>query len=359
MKIGIVTTFFKTTGGISTFVKNVVTNSSDATISPIIFSPDVGPVSVEGCLTSFLCPKSRLSVVTSLVKQLLEFDVRFVQCHGTWYLLFGCLVYKYFRRLAGVRVRVVTIKHTDLDRPSYIKRLILQVIDNASDGIVFVSNYLREKYQHDFGFNYVKPLKVVHPGCGMVVVNQTLKAELAARLGFNNKRPLLTYIGLFQYPGKVRGLILLLESVALLKKSLPSLQLAIAGRGCLKAEVIAAIERLSLQGTVMIIEDLDTPYELLQLSDLHCHISLQDNFPLVVLEALSSGTPVVASEVGELPNIGIEGLIIAGSTPNVIKDVIRLALEQPPVVDMEALRRRFDWSRATEELNAFTLGNHA
>lgn len=355
MRVGFVTTFYSKVGGISTFVRNVVKHSRIDGNIPFIFSPDK-PSSIEDENYIVLCQGGRLKLILSLIRQLEKYQIYHIQCHGTWYLLLACIIYKRVMGLFAREVRVITVKHSDIETPIMIKRCILQAIDNQSDGVVFVSKYLKEKYEKEFNFHYKVATEVVNPGCGEIVARQQEVARLSSLLDIHFRRPLLTYIGLFEYPGKVRGLVVLLEALALISSKLPDVFLAIAGRGSLKNEVEAAIERLSLQSYVMILDSVDNPYALLQLSDLHCHISLQDNFALVVLEALSTGTPVVASAVGELPNIDLEGLVIVDAEPEAIAATICNCIASPPKVNVDDIHKLYNWNVTATKLNRIILG---
>jgi len=355
MRVGIVTTFYSSVGGISTFVRNVVNHSLTDGNRPLIFSPDrLLPEEDENYVS--LCQGGRAKVAVSLLRQLRKHQICRIQCHGTWYLLLACIIYKHVMRLFARKVRVITVKHSDLATPKMIKRWILQAIDNQSDGVVFVSKYLKEKYEQAFGFNYRVLVAVVNPGCGEVAVRQEEVRQLSLLLDIHSHRPLLTYIGLFEYPGKVHGLVVLLEALTLIRSKLPDVFLVIAGRGSLKNEVEEAIERFSLQSSVLILESIDNPYALFQLSDLHCHISFQESFGLVVLEALSTGTPVVASAVGELPNIDLEGLVTVDANPEAIAATICRCIAYPPKVDITELLKRYSWDITASELNRITLG---
>lgn len=355
MRIGIVTTFYRKVGGISTFVRNVVRHSCNNRDKLFVFSPDnLSPERSDNYV--FLGQTGRVKVILSLVRQLRKYQIYRIQCHGTWYLLLACVIHKHIMRLFACKVRVIAVKHSDLTKPSIIKRWILQAIDNQSDGVVFVSRYLKEKYERDFNFKYKIPVAVVNPGCGEVAVLQAEVEQLSVLLNIHSHQPLLTYIGLFEYPGKVRGLVVLLEALALIKSKLPDVLLAIVGRGSLKDEVEAAIERLSLQDSVLILESLDSPYALLQLSDLHCHISFQESFGLVVLEALSTGTPVVASAVGELPNLKLEGLVIVETFPETIAATVCNCIAFPPKVNLADVRKRYNWNVTASKLKRITLG---
>lgn len=348
-KLCIVTTFYASVGGISTYVKNVVESYKKAGLNIIVISPDIDRNGQTGDLISV--KSSKILAILKTLYQLKINKINRIQCHCTWYLLLACIFYKYMSKIVGIDVKVTTVKHSDIIINNMsLKRFALQFIDNRTDNIVFVSEYLKKRYNQDFGFRYSKPQHVVSPGCGPLTYRKGIVENLAIQFRASSRYPLLTYIGLFEYPGKVEGLILLLQAVDRLRLSYPAIFLAIAGRGTLKWKVIEEIERLSLQDHVQVIETIDNPYELLQLSNLHCHVTFQDSFSIVVLEALNSGTPVIASNIGELPNIGVEGLVIVNNNlHDLVKSIIN-SLKHPPKIDFKKLRKDYNWDNKAIEL---------
>jgi glycosyltransferase involved in cell wall biosynthesis len=352
MNIAIVTNSFGSVSGISTYVRNVAANSRMNGSTPIIVSADDVTAPDEPGYES-VHATSKLFIILKTITVLLKHDVTRVQCHGRLHMLLACVIYKYLRYLRDIKV--VSVKHSDIAIPSKFKRKFLQFLDNRTDGIVFVSDYLRDKYKNGMDFQHRVPTHVVHPGCGVAVYRQTVIDELASVLHVSCRHPLLSYISLLHYPGKVAGLLMLLEALQKLTNKYPQILLAIAGRGPLKGAVVEKIAALGLQEHVHILEGIDKPYELLQLADLHCHISLQDSFGIVVLEALSTATPVVASATGEMNRMSLEGLVLVDTTPEAIARAISRVLEKPPVVDLATLRERYDWQHQAADLNRFTL----
>jgi glycosyltransferase involved in cell wall biosynthesis len=88
-------------------------------------------------------------------------------------------------------------------------------------------------------------------------------------------------------------------------------------------------------------------------ADLYVHPALADTFPNSVLEALASGTPVVATAVGGIPEQVSEstGALVATSRPSLLADAIMALLTDPERLAaageraVEDVERRFDLQR--------------
>lgn len=118
--------------------------------------------------------------------------------------------------------------------------------------------------------------------------------------------------------------------------------LAVAGDGPLAGELEAARERS--KGMIRVLGEVshEKMPALFSAADLACVPSHREGFGLVALESLACGTPVVASDVGGLPEIvrhGATGQLVPPADPDALADALLQMLENPPQSFEEAARR--------------------
>jgi glycosyltransferase involved in cell wall biosynthesis len=119
----------------------------------------------------------------------------------------------------------------------------------------------------------------------------------------------------------------LLHAFARVRRSHPDARLAILGWGPLEAQTKALVERLGL-GQVALILGRVEPRDWLARADIFAHTSRWEGFGIVLLEAMLSRLPVVATRVSAIPEIvedGETGLLApAGDTVAVADALARL-----------------------------------
>lgn len=133
-----------------------------------------------------------------------------------------------------------------------------------------------------------------------------------------------------------KGLDTLLDAAALLLQSHPDLQWIVLGEGRLRAELTQKRAALGLEQVVALPGHLDHPAAILAHATLMVQPSRSEGFGSSILDALSLGIPVVASNVGGLP----ESLAAGGGLLVPADDAAALAQSVAELVDDHALRER-------------------
>src|SRR5205807_3104489 len=91
----------------------------------------------------------------------------------------------------------------------------------------------------------------------------------------------------------------------------------------LRPQLEQAVQRTGLIDNVRFLGALSDPAPILVLSDIVCHISLQDSFAQGILEAMSAGKPVVVNNANvlDLPAAAEEcGILVTQSDPQSIAE---------------------------------------
>jgi glycosyltransferase involved in cell wall biosynthesis len=132
--------------------------------------------------------------------------------------------------------------------------------------------------------------------------------------------------------------ILLVRSIAALNE--PNIHLLIAGDGELADAVRSEIDQLRLSKRITMLGSLDQAElaELHRLCNAFILTSAYEGLPLVVLEALACGTPVVTTRCGETPKLlsADSGTVCEERTPVAIADALRKVLLHPDDYPIES-----------------------
>lgn len=127
-----------------------------------------------------------------------------------------------------------------------------------------------------------------------------------------------------------KGLSHLLEAAALLRQSGERFLLLIAGDGRLRGELIAQSQRLDLSGYVRFLGWVpQASATLLPKCDIFVQSSLWEAMSVVVLEAMAHGKAIVATEVGENPDViqhERSGMLVPPGSPDLLAGALRQML---------------------------------
>jgi D-inositol-3-phosphate glycosyltransferase len=219
-----------------------------------------------------------------------------------------------------------------------------------------------EKEKRELSFFYdalPENVSVIPCGVNMDVFSPVDKAQARNLLGLSNGKILL-FVGRLD---PLKGLDRLLAALPLIKNQ-DKLQLIIIGGDETSRDEVARLQKLSRE---LGINDKVTFQGLIKQDKLKYYYSAADvcvvpsyyeSFGLVPLESLACGTPVVATDVGDLKNIiipGKTGYIVPDNSPEHLADGISLAFSKLPqntgsVVDTRLSVMGWDWSQVAEKI---------
>jgi glycosyltransferase involved in cell wall biosynthesis len=201
---------------------------------------------------------------------------------------------------------------------------------NSTDLFLFESEFARNTYQRMIG----TPQGVVR-----CVFNGVTAAEFDPVPEADDATDIV-YVGEFR---RIKGADLLVDALARLHEGGKTLTLTLAGDGEEMPALKAQVERLGLTQSVRFIGHVKARYGFSK-GRLLVVPSRGDSMPYVVIEAGAAGIPMVAADVGGIPEIfGPQAeQLFAPSSVDAMADAIETALADPAVARARAktLRER-------------------
>jgi N-acetyl-alpha-D-glucosaminyl L-malate synthase BshA len=244
-------------------------------------------------------------------------------------------------REAGSDVKVITTLHgTDItivgQDPSF--HPITKFSIEKSDRITAVSQYLRQRTFNAFGCTGCQ-VEVIYNFIDPDVYNRSKYPPLLSQ-ELNGGRRVLMHVSNFRPVKRVRDIVRIFARV---QEAVPSV-LVMVGDGPDRVEAEAEARMLGVDRAVHFLGKIDVVAPLLAGADLFLLPSQSESFGLSALEALASGTPVVGSRAGGIPEVVKEG--VTGALREV-GDVDAMA-----TVSIEILSDRDRWQTMSRDAAA-------
>jgi glycosyltransferase involved in cell wall biosynthesis len=223
--------------------------------------------------------------------------------------------------LAGVK----TIVHTDHARSFPDKKRYMFAewfLSHFVYKVVAVSEHTAFNLQK---YEKISPKKIqiIYNGINRNIQNVTIdKSKKRAELGIINSGPV---IGLGVRLSEQKGITFLLAAMPEIIRFFPDITLVIAGKGPLEEKLKEQTIALGVESHVLFVGmRLDIP-EVIKLFDCYVLPSLWEGLPMVLLEAMAVGCPIVATDVGGVSSIiksGENGILTKPRNPQELTDGI-------------------------------------
>ena len=171
--------------------------------------------------------------------------------------------------------------------------------------------------------------RTILSGCDVAVFHPMNRLAARAKLGIAGDAEGVVYIGRMDIK---KGLRELVEAAARLHDARPKLEVYLIGEGADRAQVESAIQSYHAGGYVHAMPEctFDDVAVWMTAADLVTLPSYMEGCPNVVLEALACGRPVVASNVGGVPEIMNEkcGLLVPPRDAAALASALAKALDR-------------------------------
>ncbi|MEU8886289.1 glycosyltransferase family 4 protein [Streptomyces sp. NPDC048442] len=209
----------------------------------------------------------------------------------------------------------------------------------------------------------------------VLTVSGSSQAEIVEHLGVRRDRVHVVHIGadtqlwspdasVPEVPGRIvttssadvplKGLVHLVEALAKLRSERPDAHLVVVGKRAEDGPVAQAIERFGLQGAIEFVKGISDAelVDLVRGAQVACVPSLYEGFSLPAAEAMATGTPLVATTGGAIPEVaGPDGETCLAVPPG---DADALAGQLSRLLGDPGLRMRLGAAGRARVLEKFT-----
>lgn len=253
--------------------------------------------------------------------------------------------------LAGVPVRIAT-HHGWARKDSAAKRFAQNFLLKLSvvDILVAVTEGLRDQSIQEG----VKPgLVITIPnGIQLYPAEKKNAKQLSKTLEIPARCTLLLSVGRLVYE---KAYEVLIRAMDLVVREYPGVVLAIAGSGVLRAELQRLIDELHLTGKIRLLGDRQDVADLMVNADIFVMPSRSEGMPMALLEAMGSGLPVIATQVGGLGEVvedHSQGILVPAEDHQKLAKAILELLHDPALRKSMGrnARRRIEERYTTERM---------
>lgn len=249
--------------------------------------------------------------------------------------------------IATRMTRVPVLINTDHCKDYSIEKKHLMIMERAAsyfaDEIIAVSNHTREEM-----IRYEKipagKLSVIYNGVNIKLTRKESPEDLRREFGL---KPDETLVGTVGRAVDQKGFDLLLRSVPIVLRRFPKTKFMIVGGGEREQDLRTLAAELGISNRVVFTSWRRDAVDLIQIFDIFTLTSRFEGMPMVLLEAMALSKPIVATAVGGVPEVvlnGETGRVIDRREPELLGNALSECVGDPTLA-----RRMGSYGRARYE----------
>ncbi len=231
-------------------------------------------------------------------------------------------------------------------------RLSLRFALRALDASIAVDTISKGKYEKMVP--KAPSIRHIPVGVDTKIFHSGDRSEERKKLGIRLGTPVILFVGRLYVE---KGIDILLEAFKVVRKEIPDVELVMIGDGMDRKKIDSIINEENIQGVHM--PGSKPPEEVasyMRASNVLALTSITEGMPTVVLEALSSGIPVVSTDVGDVRLVitkGTTGEICTDREPNTVSkhliSVLSNSAQYPSVGCLKAAKP-YSWDSVVERI---------
>ena len=218
------------------------------------------------------------------------------------YLIHGNVLGRIVGRLTGVPTIIGS--ELTIGQAGRIGKLATKLTNPLTDAVEVNSETGGKSVIANLGVPEEK-IEVILPGLDLDAFGQTdQRVQTRNDIGVDDNEHLVLYIGRLR---AVKGVEFGIRAVAKAFKQNPKMKLALAGEGDQRKQLEALSAELGIENNVKFLGARKDLPNVLSACDSVIMPSLTEGFPRVAIEAMASSKPVIATNVGGVPEAIIDG----------------------------------------------------
>lgn len=242
---------------------------------------------------------------------------------------------------------------SDVYLPDLLLKMTSKRVLKNADSVIALTNDMKERMQN----LYLRDVFVIPNGIEFARFQGLTKEKARQKLMVRHDESIILFTGTLK---SVKGLNYLIEAMSIIFRENPKARLVLIGDGPQRQNLERLARELNLAGQTSFIGRVSNESipEYMAASDVFVLPSLSEGLPVVSLEAMASGLPIVATKIGGLPEIikeGENGFLVEPRSPKEIAERVLFLLRD------DELRRKisennrhramaYDWRNIVDKI---------
>ena len=256
------------------------------------------------------------------------------------------------RKFLGIPY-VVYCHGSDVYLPWKFKKIISAMIFNEAGAVIALTDDMKNELKK----NCKKDIIVIPNGIDPEKFEGFPKQIIRDKFKIQFKEKIIVFVGGLR---PVKGVKYLIEAFSIINQKNSDVKLFLVGDGLERRKLEDAVKKADLEKKVNFIgqvENNEIP-KYMSISDIFVLPSLSEGLPVVILEAMACGLPIVATKAGGMPEVvkdGENGFLVEPKKPEQIAEKVLLLLRDDELREKISNNNRekakkYSWINAVDKI---------